>query len=103
MTTRFDNPGVWCPPPLWFVLAILVGILLNRLLALPIPLVASLSALAGPSGAHGINYAGKITPICDDIRRLHRFGSRAFTSPKHLPMTYADRQRVWQCQTVGMF
>jgi protein-S-isoprenylcysteine O-methyltransferase Ste14 len=30
MTARSDNPGVWYPPPLWYVLAVLIGVLLNR-------------------------------------------------------------------------
>src|SRR5216684_3121876 len=36
MTTRSDSPGVWFPPPLWYVLAVLIGVLFNRLLPLPI-------------------------------------------------------------------
>jgi protein-S-isoprenylcysteine O-methyltransferase Ste14 len=36
MTTRSDSPGVWFPPPLWYVLAVLIGVLLDRLLPLPI-------------------------------------------------------------------
>jgi protein-S-isoprenylcysteine O-methyltransferase Ste14 len=37
MTARSDNPGVWLPPPLWYGLAVLIGVLLERRWPLPIP------------------------------------------------------------------
>lgn len=39
MPSRSDNPGVWFPPPLWYALAILIGVLLNR--RWPLPVAAS--------------------------------------------------------------
>jgi hypothetical protein len=36
MMARSDSPGVWFPPPLWYALAILVGVLLDRRWPLPI-------------------------------------------------------------------
>jgi protein-S-isoprenylcysteine O-methyltransferase Ste14 len=36
MASRSDNPGVWFPPPLWYALAVLVGVLLDRRWPLPI-------------------------------------------------------------------
>jgi protein-S-isoprenylcysteine O-methyltransferase Ste14 len=36
MTARLDSPGVCFPPPLWDALAVLTGILLNRLWPWPI-------------------------------------------------------------------
>jgi protein-S-isoprenylcysteine O-methyltransferase Ste14 len=37
MTPRSDNPGVWVPPPLWYALAVILGVLLDRRWPLPIP------------------------------------------------------------------
>jgi protein-S-isoprenylcysteine O-methyltransferase Ste14 len=37
MAARSDNPGVWFPPPLWYVLAVLIGVLLDRRWPFPIP------------------------------------------------------------------
>jgi protein-S-isoprenylcysteine O-methyltransferase Ste14 len=39
MTARSDNPGVWFPPPLWYALAVLIGVLLDR--RWPLPIAAS--------------------------------------------------------------
>jgi protein-S-isoprenylcysteine O-methyltransferase Ste14 len=36
MTERSDSPGVWFPPPLLYALAVLIGVLLDRLWPLPI-------------------------------------------------------------------
>jgi protein-S-isoprenylcysteine O-methyltransferase Ste14 len=36
MTARSDSPGVWFPPPLWYALAVLIGVLLDRRWPLPI-------------------------------------------------------------------
>jgi protein-S-isoprenylcysteine O-methyltransferase Ste14 len=36
MAARPDNPGVWFPPPLWYLLAVLIGVVLNRHWPLPI-------------------------------------------------------------------
>src|SRR5579872_749606 len=46
MTTRSDSPGVWFPPPLWYVLAVLIGIWLNRRMPLPIA-TGSITTIAG--------------------------------------------------------
>ena len=46
MTARSDNPGVWFPPPLWYALAVLIGVLLDR--RWPLPLAAGpLTTIAG--------------------------------------------------------
>ena len=34
--TPSDSPGVWYPPPLWYALAVLIGVLLDRRWPLPI-------------------------------------------------------------------
>jgi protein-S-isoprenylcysteine O-methyltransferase Ste14 len=36
MTARSDNPGVRFPPPLWYALAVLLGVILDRRWPLPI-------------------------------------------------------------------
>ena len=36
MAVRSDSPGVWFPPPLWYALAVLIGVLLDRRWPLPI-------------------------------------------------------------------
>lgn len=36
MMTPSDSPGVWYPPPLWYALAVLIGVLLDRRWPLPI-------------------------------------------------------------------
>ena len=46
MTVRSDNAGVWFPPPFWYALAVLGGVLLDR--RWPLPIVAGrLTTLAG--------------------------------------------------------
>ncbi len=46
MTERSDNPGVWFPPPLWYALAVLIGVLLDR--RWPWPIAAGpLAPIAG--------------------------------------------------------
>jgi protein-S-isoprenylcysteine O-methyltransferase Ste14 len=52
MAPRPDNPGVWFPPPLWYLLAIFIGVLLNRRWPLPIAespltIVAGICLVAG--------------------------------------------------------
>jgi protein-S-isoprenylcysteine O-methyltransferase Ste14 len=52
MAPRSDNPGVWFPPPLWYLLAVLVGVLLNRRWPLPVAegpltIVAGICFVAG--------------------------------------------------------
>jgi protein-S-isoprenylcysteine O-methyltransferase Ste14 len=46
MTVRSDSPGVWFPPPLWYALAVLVGVLLDRRWPLPIA-AGPLTTIAG--------------------------------------------------------
>jgi protein-S-isoprenylcysteine O-methyltransferase Ste14 len=46
MTARSDNPGVWLPPPLWYGLAVLIGVLLERRWPLPIP-ASPVTSIAG--------------------------------------------------------
>ena len=41
-----DNPGVWFPPPLWYALAVLIGLLLDRRWPLPVA-AGSLSRTGG--------------------------------------------------------
>jgi protein-S-isoprenylcysteine O-methyltransferase Ste14 len=36
MTAQPDNAGVWFPPPLWYALAVLMGVLIDRRWPLPI-------------------------------------------------------------------
>jgi protein-S-isoprenylcysteine O-methyltransferase Ste14 len=36
MTAQSDHPGVWFPPPFWYALAVLGGVLLDRRWPLPI-------------------------------------------------------------------
>ncbi len=45
MVDRSDNPGVWFPPPLWYALAILIGVLLDR--RWPLPIAAGLLSTIG--------------------------------------------------------
>jgi protein-S-isoprenylcysteine O-methyltransferase Ste14 len=46
MTARTDNPGVWLPPPLWYALAVVIGVLLDR--RWPLPIAAGLpTTIAG--------------------------------------------------------
>jgi protein-S-isoprenylcysteine O-methyltransferase Ste14 len=46
MTARSDSPGVWIPPPLWYGLAVLIGVLLDR--RWPWPIAAGpLTTIAG--------------------------------------------------------
>jgi protein-S-isoprenylcysteine O-methyltransferase Ste14 len=52
MTPQPDNPGVWFPPPLWYALAVLVGIFLDRrwplsIAAAPFTTVAGLLFVVG--------------------------------------------------------
>src|ERR1700730_12070644 len=52
MAPRPDNPGVWFPPPLWYLLAIFIGVLLNRRWPLPVAegpltIVAGICLVAG--------------------------------------------------------
>jgi protein-S-isoprenylcysteine O-methyltransferase Ste14 len=52
MAPGSDNPGVWFPPPLWYLLAVLVGVLLNRRWPLPVAegpltIVAGICFVAG--------------------------------------------------------
>ena len=52
MAPRPDNPGVWFPPPLWYLLAIFIGVLLNRRWPLPVAespltIVAAICLVAG--------------------------------------------------------
>ena len=46
MTERSDSPGVWFPPPLWYALAVLIGVLLDRRWPLPLG-GGSLATIAG--------------------------------------------------------
>jgi protein-S-isoprenylcysteine O-methyltransferase Ste14 len=46
MTARSDNAGVWFPPPLWYALAVLIGVLLDRRWPLPIA-AGPLTTIAG--------------------------------------------------------
>ena len=46
VTAPSDHPGVWFPPPLWYGLAVLLGVLLNRRWPLPIP-AGSFTTIAG--------------------------------------------------------
>ena len=46
MMARSDHPGVWFPPPLWYALAVLIGVLLDRRWPLPIA-AGPLTALMG--------------------------------------------------------
>jgi protein-S-isoprenylcysteine O-methyltransferase Ste14 len=48
MNARTDNPGVWYPPPLWYLLAVLIGVLLDHRWPFPIaagPLTTILGVL----------------------------------------------------------
>src|SRR3979411_895463 len=46
MAARPDNPGVWFPPPLWYALAVLIGVPLDR--RWPLPIAAGLlTTIAG--------------------------------------------------------
>jgi protein-S-isoprenylcysteine O-methyltransferase Ste14 len=52
MAPRSDNPGVWFPPPVWYLLAVLIGVLLNRRWPLPVAegpltIVAGICFVAG--------------------------------------------------------
>ena len=52
MAARPDNPGVWFPPPLWYALAVLIGVLLDR--RWPLPIAAGLlTTIAGVLGLVG--------------------------------------------------
>src|SRR6266699_2226592 len=66
MTTRSDSPGVWFPPPLWYVLAVLIGVLLDRLLPLPIA-AGSMTTVAG-----AIFVVGGITLAFVSVGRFRR-------------------------------
>jgi protein-S-isoprenylcysteine O-methyltransferase Ste14 len=41
-----DHPGVWFPPPLLYVLAVVIGVLLDRRWPLPLP-AGSMTTIAG--------------------------------------------------------
>jgi protein-S-isoprenylcysteine O-methyltransferase Ste14 len=43
---RSDNPGVWFPPPLWYAMAVLISVLLDRRWPLPIA-AGPLTTIAG--------------------------------------------------------
>ena len=66
MTTRTDSPGVWFPPPLWYVLAVLIGVLLDRLVSLPIA-AGSMTTIAGV-----IFVAGGVTLAIVSVGRFRR-------------------------------
>jgi protein-S-isoprenylcysteine O-methyltransferase Ste14 len=66
MTARSDNPGVWFPPPLWYALAVLIGVLLDR--RWPLPIVAGpVTTLAG-----GFLVVGWIAISLPSIGRFRR-------------------------------
>lgn len=52
MRARSDHPGVWFPPPLWYALAVLIGVLIDRRWPLPVS-GGSLTAVAGAFFAVG--------------------------------------------------
>jgi protein-S-isoprenylcysteine O-methyltransferase Ste14 len=66
MTTRSDSPGVWFPPPLWYALAVFIGVLLDRLLPLPIA-AGGMTAIAG-----GIFVVGGVTLAFVSVGRFRR-------------------------------
>jgi protein-S-isoprenylcysteine O-methyltransferase Ste14 len=66
MTTRSDSPGVWFPPPLWYVLAVVIGVLLDH--SLPLPIAAGvMTTIAGV-----ISIVGGVTLAYVSVGRFRR-------------------------------
>jgi hypothetical protein len=79
MAARSDNPGVWFPPPLWYALAVLIGVLIDRRWPLPIvadPLITIAGVLVIAWLALTFASIGRFSPLQND-HRPHSPGGRA--------------------------
>ncbi|MEP6592816.1 MAG: isoprenylcysteine carboxylmethyltransferase family protein [Acidobacteriota bacterium] len=85
MTARPDNPGVWFPPPLWYALAVLIGVLLDRRWPLPIA-AGPLTTTAGVFFAVGwmaisLLSIGRFRRSKTSIVPIRPAGALVFTGP----------------------